>query len=681
MRNKLFILGSLLIVASMVLGACAAPAAEPQTIIQTVEVEKEVVKTVEVQVEGETMIVTATPEPMMAKEFKSADPSTYVVAQIGYPELIDPALTYETAGGEIIQNVYETLITYDKDNPIEFVPQLATEVPSLENGGITDDGLTYIFKIRQGVKFHDGTEMTPSDVAYSIQRGLLQGGYSSPQWLLTEPFLGVGVSDIAELVSPDLGDDPEGLQAADPALLLETCQKVTDAIVADDAAGTVTMHLASSWGPFLATLANGWGSVQSKAWEVSMGAWDGDCATWQNYYGRTSDELNEMGLGNQEMGTGPYKLDHWTPGEELVMTAFEDYWRTEPAWDGGPTGVPALKTVIIKSVDEFSTRFAMLQAGDADAVGIPLANYSQADELVGETCDILNDYACQPMEGNPDGQLRRYTNAVGVSRTDVFFTFDINAEGNNFIGSGQIDGNGIPADFFNDVHIRKAFAYCFNYDQYLSDALAGQGVRSNNIMLPGMIGYQDDSPIYTYDPAKCEEEFKASTWEGLWDTGFRMTIAYNTGNTARQTAAQIFQAEIGAVNPNFIIEVTGLPWPTFLKNQRASTLPIFISGWLEDIHDPHNWVVPYTTGTYGGRQNLPADLKAQFQDINSRGVTESDPAKRADIYHEFNQLMYDNVSVIPMFVVTGNTYMQRWVEGYYYNPISSGVYYYARSKQ
>ena len=678
MRKNLFVLASLLIVASMVLGACAAPT--PQTVVQTVEV----VKTVEVQKEGQTLVVTATPEPAApAKEFKSKDPETFVNATFGEPETFDPALDYETAGAEIIQNVYETLVFYNKEKASEFVPQLADKWET------SADGKTYTFYLHKGVKFHSGNEMTASDVAYSLQRGMLQGGTASPQWLFTEPFFGTGIDDISLLVDPEGGlyDDVEKMKAADPAKLKEACQKVVDAVVPDDAAGTVTLKLAQPWGPFLATLAQTWGSVMEKKWVVENKGWDGSCDTWQNFYAVTSENDPFTSIMN---GTGPFKLDHWTKGEEIVLTRNDDYWRTEPAWEGGPTGPAKLKTIVTKKVDEWGTRFAMLQAGDADFAQVNRENSSQVDPFLGELCLYNNDAgtfdACAATE-TPDQPLRLYKGHPQTTRTDVFFNFNINVEGGNpLVGSGKLDGNGVPPDFFMDEHVRKAFNYCFDWDTFIQDALVGEAIKGVGIPIPGMPGYDAAGPAYSFDKAKCEEEFKASTMKAadgksLWDTGFRMQVAYNTGNTTRQTVAEILAANLAEVNEKFSIEIVGLPWPTFLRDQRSKVLPLFISGWQEDIHDPHNWYVPYLTGTYGRRQSMPEENIKAFQEIINKGVSELDPAKRSEIYAELNQKVYDLAPGIILAIATGRHYEQRWVDGYFYNPIFPGFYYYPISKK
>jgi peptide/nickel transport system substrate-binding protein len=281
-------------------------------------------------------------------------------------------------------------------------------------------------------------------------------------------------------------------------------------------------------------------------------------------------------------------------------------------------------------------------------------------------------------------------------RTDMFFAFEINAENNPFIGSGQLDGKGIPPNFFTDSFVRKGFAYCLNYDTFLNEALLGEGIRSVNVMLPGMLGYDETTPIYTYDPAKCTEMLKQSRWKrnadgtwtpdpagevSLWDTGFRFTVPYDAGSLDRQVLGQILQTELGAINDKFVIEVTGLPWPAFKEKEDGGSLPIFLRGWAEDIHDPHNWVVPFTIGIFGAQQKLPSDIQASYAEIINRAVSESDPAKRAEIYKEFNQLYYETAGSIPLFVTNGQRYYQRWVHGWFYNPMYPGTYYYTMWKE
>jgi peptide/nickel transport system substrate-binding protein len=634
--------------------------------------------------------VPPTPVPSFSDGFKSKDPNTFVSLEFGNVDTLDPALAYDTASGGILQQVYDNLVTYKRDSITELVPVLATEVPSLANGGISADGKTYTFKIRSGVNFHNGDVMTPSDVAFTFQRGILQGGSISPQWLLAEPVLGTtGNDDITDQLDPDgskgLLDTRDALKKEAPADLMATCQKVTSAIVADNTAGTVTFKLAQPWGPFLVTLAGFWGGVQDKAWVGKNGGWDGDCATWQNFYAPTSDEQNGKApsqlIGKGENGTGPYVLKEWGD-QEITLEANPNYWLQTPLWPGGPSGVAKIKTVIIKNISEFATRLATFQAGDGDYI-VPgsATDWTQLDTLGGATCDTLG--TCAIENNNP---AVRYIKQAVANRTDAFFNFNINdTGGNTFLGSGKLDGNGVPKDFFSDIHVRKAFAYCFDWDTYIKDVQMGEGVQANDVMLQGEVGDEPNGAHYSYDPAKCADEFKASTWKSadgksLWDTGFRLTIGYNTGNTSRQSVAQIFQNDISQVNPKFKVEAQGLEWSNYLTAYQTKKLPFFILGWVEDIPDPHNWVFTYSLGSFGGKQGMPKSLKDQFAPLVAAGAAETDPVKRAAIYKQFNQLFYDNVPAILLAQGGARFYFQRWVNGYYTNPLNSDIPYYALSK-
>ena len=681
MRSKLFVIIGALMVLSMIITACQPAAATPETItiIETVVVEGEG----ETVVETREVVVTATPEAMEEASFTSADPSTWVYVTFGDVDTLDTGYAYDSASGDALVNVYDFLVWYDGNNASEFVPMLA------ESWDIENDGATYVFHIRDGVQFHDGTTLTPEDIAYTFQRNILQGGLHSPQLLLTEPILGVGITDIADIVDPadPPYDDVEALSAYPEETIVNTCELVKEKIVADNDAMTVTFNLEQPWGPFLATLPGYWGAARSKAWTIENGGWDGDCATWPQWYAWESATLNQYGVGNDAMGTGPYTLESWTPGEGYVLQANENYWMSEPLFDGAPSGAPAIKTVVVQEVDEFNTRLAMLQAGDADQITLgSQENYPIMDQLVGEFCTGgTNDPANCTAESNEP--LRRILDIPSANRTDVYFTFEVNTEGgNNFIGSGELDGNGIPADFFSDVHVRKAFAYCFDYDAYLNDVMQGEGERSLGVMLPGMIGYPaDETYTYNYDLAKCEEEFRASTWtsadgQSLWDIGFRFTAAYNTGNDARQSISQIMQAGVSAVNPNFVIEVTGLPWPAFLAAINASQLPVFTVGWNSDYYDTHNWAPIFTNAYYGNRQNLPQDLMDQYAEINARAGVAS-PEERETIYQEeFNPLYYETAHGLTLFVPFGRRYEPRYVVGGEFNPIYSQYYYYWSKK-
>lgn len=616
---------------------------------------------------------TASPSPALPSptpRFRSSDPSTLVLATNSEPETLDPALDYESTGGGILSNIYETLITYDREAVDRFIPQLAS------SWEVSSDGTVYTFHIRPGVRFHDGSELTVEDVAYSLQRAILQGGSASPQWLMTEPLFGVGIYDITQLVdsSGNLLDEPAKLAGASSAQRLAACQRVLDAIQADPATNSVRIKMTKPWAPFLATLAGPWAAIQSKAWMQSNGAWDGNCANWHLYYGKTSTELNKTALGSQANGTGPYRLDHWTIGQEIVLKANPYYWRTDPAWPGAPVGEARIKTVVIKYIEDYNQRLQMIKDGQADMVdGV---SWNELDTLVGEICQ-QDDQHCSPT-ASPDAALEVVRGLQAPSRGDFFFNLKISTSGgNSYLGSGRLDGKGIPANFFEDVHIRRAFSYCFNYENYLRQALSGEGVRSINVIPPGLLGDDPTAEGYTYDLNRCRQEFEAATIGDVISLGFKFQLPYRNTSLRDETFAKILQEELAKVNSKFIVEPLALDSQKYSSERAALKLPIEYHAWIQDIPDPHNWAVPWTVGTFGSRQGMSQDLIGQFQAIIDRGVMELDSARRATVYAEFNRLYHEQALAILTYMSVDRHYQQRWVNGWYYQPALFGSYFYA----
>jgi peptide/nickel transport system substrate-binding protein len=602
---------------------------------------------------------------------------TFVEVTIGEPESLDPAWSYETTGSGIESNIYDTLVTFKRDKPNEFAPNLATAWK------VSDDGKTYTFDMRKGVTFHEGGTLEPHDVAYSLQRAMLQDRSDGPMWLFLNPILGVTsiqslVLDKAGIKVAD-GKDPPKLETVPADAKLAACKMVQDAVTADDAAGTVTIKLnqATPWFPQL--LSQPWAGALDKEWMAKNGDWGGDCADWEKWHNPAAEKSLLFDKAN---GTGPYKLVSWKKGESISLDANDSYWRTEPAWDGGPTGAPKIKHVIMQKVPEWGTRFTKLQAGEADTVDVPRANIDQVDPFVKTEYDGIDENATA-VPKNAAGILKLFKGYPTVSTNTALFSQKINdTGGNEFIGSGKLDGAGIPPDFFSDVHVRKAFNYCFDWTTFIHDALAGEGVQIRGPIIDGLQGFKADSPIYMLDLDKCKSEM-AAAWGGkVAENGFKMTVAYNEGNQARQTAAEILAQNLATVNPKYKVDVIKLEWPTFLDNMRQKKLPLSFAGWLEDYHDASNWVGPFmqSDGAYSANQGFDAATQKQFDDLIKQGTTETDPAKRDAIYAQLQQMAYDKAIDIFLFQATGRTYMRDDVKGWYYNPLAPGHLYYPLSK-
>jgi peptide/nickel transport system substrate-binding protein len=453
---------------------------------------------------------------------------------------------------------------------------------------------------------------------------------------------------------------------------------VKSAITADAANWTVTFHLEQPWGPFLHTLVGSWGSIQDKEWVAANGGWDGDCATWQNYYGRYSDQINQTALGSSANGTGPFILEAWNQGVEISLKRNPHYWRSTPMWEGGPSGPAALERVVIKNIEDEATRYAMLIGGEADLASLSAAYNDQLDTQV-----LLRYPHPDGLEGelvDPEGILKAYPGQISTNSMDLGLTFYIETGGPvNYIGSGELNGYGVPPDFFSDIHVRKAFNYAFNWQAYIGGFLGGKAIQRRGPIPAGMLGYTAAQPVYSYNPALALQEINQAWGGAVSQYGFTLTLAYNTGNLQRRTVLENLKAGVEALNPKFHIQVIELDWPTFLADQRASRLPAFPITWIEDIHHPYNWVQPYMVGVYANRARFPEEIKAVYLEKINACMALSGSAAQA-CYEDIQNTAY--LDAIDIFLAQPYQvdYLRAEVRGYYQNPALWDAYFYPLSK-
>ncbi|MCR4293935.1 MAG: ABC transporter substrate-binding protein, partial [Elusimicrobia bacterium] len=99
---------------------------------------------------------------------KSTESAVLDYALASDVDTLDPHWGYDAVSLFVVDQVYETLIDFKGESLDAFEPRLATVVPSLENGFLSKDGLTYAFPLRLGAKFHDGSALSAADVKYSL---------------------------------------------------------------------------------------------------------------------------------------------------------------------------------------------------------------------------------------------------------------------------------------------------------------------------------------------------------------------------------------------------------------------------------------------------------------------------------------------------------------------------------
>ena len=220
-----------------------------------------------------------------------------IIAELSDAKSLDPHGSNDVQSSNVQSNIYETLIVRDKNGEL---------APSLAESWTQVDDLTWEFKLRTGVNFHDGEVFNAEAVKKNFDRIL----------------------------------DPE---VASPRAFLY--EMVSEVKVIDET--TVQFVMEYPFSPLLAHLTHNGGGI------ISPKSIDAD------YAAITDDVKAGSVISTNPVGTGPFVFDSWTPDSELKLVKNENYW-----------GTPAnIDSVTFKVVPESATRVAEIQSGNAHIIG------------------------------------------------------------------------------------------------------------------------------------------------------------------------------------------------------------------------------------------------------------------------------------------------------------------------
>ena len=536
------------------------------------------------------------------------NPHTFILATYGTLRTLDPAACYDATGSQRIWNIYEPLVFFDGSRTDKFMPVLTTRVPTLENGGISGDGTTYSFPIRKGIIFQEGGELTPEDVAYSFKRNMIADPDGGPMWMLLEALTGKrSTRDKNGKIIPGI------FKVIDNAIEVK--------------GDHVILHLPRPYPPLMGVLAYSSSVILDKEWAIAKGCWDGDIRHANRYNNPAPGHEPLQKLAN---GTGAFRMKSWEPSQQFIFERFHGYW--------GPR--PALKTAIVKYVEEWSNRKLMLQNGDADRV----------------TVDIPYVPEVRAMQG------LKFYKVPQLSVSFAFFCQKTDPTGNPNIGSGKLDGNGIPPDFFADINVRKAFLHAMDRKTYREDVFNDLVIMPTSPNIEGL-PYHKDVPVYEFDLKKSADYMQKARGGRVWDKGFKMVITYNSGNAMREAAAIMLAENIMSLNPKFTIDVRNVEWKDYLIQYRNYMYPIFITGWVADYADPHNFLSTFmhSQGNYG---RYMAYRNAEVDSLCDAGIATADPKEREKIYTRLQHLWYEDAVGIPLYQQINLRAYRDWVHGY-----------------
>lgn len=403
-------------------------------------------------------------------------------------------------------------------DPLVFRDQKVNDwVPHVAESWSNPDPNTWEFKLRTGITFDDGSELTAEDVVFSFQR---------------------------------MTNDKESLQAG--------VLRHVDKMEAPDRY-TVRLRTKNPDAAMLSRLDNR--IITSKAYYEKLGAQAADKAP---------------------MGTGPYKLKEWVPGQRLVLTRKDTYWGPfKAAWD----------EVIFRPIPEDEARITALINGEVDII----ANV-------------------------PPQQVERL-NRSGTARAE-----GVRGLRMIFVGLNPI------VEPLQKVEVRQAIAHAIDKDAIVQGVLQGRAYRLDGPLGPSMYSYDKElQPRYDYNPTKAKELLARAGYPNGFEIDFYTPVNRYIRDKDVSTAIVQMLSQVG-IKANLKTP----EWATFNDEFNKGKYPMYLIG-RGSVDDPSEYLHQYfrtgVTKRLGGFSDPEVDAALLAEQ------KEFDPKKRVELLRTAQRLI------------------------------------------
>ncbi|HEY8069632.1 MAG TPA: ABC transporter substrate-binding protein [Burkholderiales bacterium] len=561
---------------------------------------------------------------------QAADPAkvirvTFPVAETGF----DPVKVSDYYSGTVIESIFDPLLTYDYlARPAKLVPNVAESLPQ-----ISDQGKTYLFRIRKGIYFAaDGAfksgrrELTAADFAYSIKR-FLDPKNRSPYAFFFEGKI-AGLDELAAQAKKTGRFDYDARVAG-----LETPDRYTLRVRLNAPDLNFAHMLAFPLS----------GAVAREVVEA---------------YG---DDIN-----SHPVGTGPYLLKRYVRSSKIVLEANPGFrsqiWDFQPGADPRDREIvarmkgkklPLVGTVEISVMEETQSRWLAFERGETDI------EYQLAD--------------LAPTFMTEDGKLRPefVKRGIQLDRSidpEITYTY--------FNMQETIGGQPNPVGGFSKekIALRRAIAMAYKIDDQIRIIRRGQAIRAEFPIPPGVAGHD---PSYRssirYDPQAANallDKFgyrKAADGYRTLPDGKPLVIRYSSSPSERDRQFdELVKRSLDSIGIR--LEIHKDRWPDLIKQSKQCRLMMQGAAWIADYPDGDNFM-QLLYGPNTGQSNSACYQSPEFDRLYEKSRVLPDGEERNKLYRDMARLMEAHTPWILADSRYRNTLQQPRVFGYKKHPV------------